>query len=177
MMRSTCNIAGLVAALFLALALALAQITAGTVTGRVVDPSGAIVAGARLDVISQTQGTKTAAIITNATGGYTLEVSAPSFKIIRRQIAAYTKSGANQIHRSGYGLFTRWNWNKNSWTNRENGAPQAKTKTSIHGYSLGGPVYIAKIINGNKASRSHILGPRKCEFGSPDPGRSGEEKA
>jgi hypothetical protein len=291
-------------ALFLATALALAQITVCTVTGQVVDPLGSVVVGARVDLISETQGTKTAAVITNATGDYvipnlapdtyTLEVSAPSFKIQRRtgvvitggdhvgvppltlevgatteqvaveaqtalvqtqsaerstaieskqidelpishanftnvvlltagvqnggnsaggtrlggksqnnimmdgisamdtgnngqmlsmniesigevkvltqgrqaeyrrssglQITTYTKSGANQLHGSGYGLFTRWNWNKNSWTNQENGAPQAKTKTSIYGYSLGGPVYIPKIINGNKASRSHILG-------------------
>ena len=74
------------------------------------------------------------------------------------QITTCAKSGANQIHGSGYGLFTRWNWNKNSWTNQENGAPQAKTKTSIYGYGLGGPVYIPKIINGNKASRSYIPG-------------------
>ena len=50
--------------------------------------------GARVDLISETQGTKSAAVITNATGDYvipklapdthTLEVSAPSFKIMRR---------------------------------------------------------------------------------------------
>jgi hypothetical protein len=90
MIRSSCNIAILVVALFLATALALAQITVGTVTGRVVDPSGAVVAGARVDLIGET-----AAVITNATGdyvipnlapdtSYTLEVSAPSFKILRR---------------------------------------------------------------------------------------------
>jgi protein-S-isoprenylcysteine O-methyltransferase Ste14 len=43
MIRSNCsNIAGLVVALFLVSALALAQITFGTVTGQVVDPSGHI---------------------------------------------------------------------------------------------------------------------------------------
>jgi hypothetical protein len=62
-------------------------------------------------------------------------------------------------------------------THGKSGAPQAKTVSNIYGYSLGGPVYIPKIINGNETSRSHILGPRKSEFGSPDPGGSGEEKA
>jgi len=55
--------------LFLLPALALAQITVGTVTGRVVDPSGSVVAGAKLDLISETQNTKTAAVLTNAEGG------------------------------------------------------------------------------------------------------------
>jgi hypothetical protein len=64
------------------------------------------------------------------------------------QITTYTKSGTNSLHGSGYGLFTRWNWNKNSWANQNNNVPQAKTKTSIYGYSLGGPVYIPKVFNG-----------------------------
>ena len=95
MTRSTCsNIAGLVVALFLLAPLALAQITVGTLTGRVVDASGGIVVGARVDLISETQGTRTAAVITNATGDYvipnlapdtyTVEISAPAFKLLRR---------------------------------------------------------------------------------------------
>ena len=64
------------------------------------------------------------------------------------QITTYTKSGTNTLHGSGYGLFTRWNWNKNSWANQNNNVPQAKTKSSIYGYSLGGPVYIPKVFNG-----------------------------
>jgi hypothetical protein len=295
MIRSTRNnIAGLVAAMFLLAPLALAQITVGTVTGRVVDPSGAVVAGAKVALTSETQGTRTAAVLTNTTGDYvipnlapdtyTLETSAPSFKITRRtgivitggdhvgvppltlevgatnqevsveahavlvqtqsaersiaieskqidelpishanftnvvpltpgvqtggnsaggtrlggqsqnnimmdgvsamdtgnngqmlsmnvesigevkiltagyqaeygrssglQITTYTKSGTNTVHGSGYGLFTRWNWNKNSWANEYNNVPQAKTKSSIYGYSIGGPVYIPKVFNG-----------------------------
>ena len=294
MIRSTSrNIAGLVAALFLA-PLALAQITVGTLTGRVVDSSGAIVAGAKVEAISQTQNTRTAAVLTNATGDYVIpnlapdtyiiEVSAPSFKITRHtgvvitggdhvgvpvielavgrtsdtvsveaqaalvqtqsaerstaieskqidelpvahanftsvvalipgvtsnttsaggtrlggqsqnnimmdgisamdtgnngqmlnmniesigevkvltqgyqaeygrssglQITTYTKSGTNELHGSGYGLFTRWNWNDNSWANAMNHVPQARTVSSIYGYSLGGPVYIPKVFNG-----------------------------
>jgi len=95
MTRSSCsNIAGLVAALFLVPALALAQITVGTVTGRVVDQSGAVVVGAQVRLLSETQGTRTAAVLTNTTGDYvipnlapdtyTVEISAQAFKIIRR---------------------------------------------------------------------------------------------
>ena len=106
MIRSTCsNIAGLVVALFLLASLALAQITVGTLTGRVVDASGGIVVGARVDLISETQGTRTAAVVTNATGDYvipnlapdtyTVEVSAPSFKILRR--AGIVVTGGDRV--------------------------------------------------------------------------------
>ncbi|HYW42235.1 MAG TPA: carboxypeptidase regulatory-like domain-containing protein [Bryobacteraceae bacterium] len=95
MIRSIRNaIAGLVAAMFLLAPLALAQITVGTLTGRVVDASGGIVVGAKVGLISETQGTRTAAVLTNATGDYvipnlapdtyTVEISAPSFKLLRR---------------------------------------------------------------------------------------------
>jgi hypothetical protein len=65
MIRSTFRkIAGLVVALFLAPCLALAQITVGTLTGRVVNPSGSVIVGAHVDVISETQNTRTAAVTT-----------------------------------------------------------------------------------------------------------------
>ncbi len=291
------GIAAGVAALLLLPALAPAQITTGTVTGRVMDTSGAVVPGARVFVTSETQGTKTAPVITNQTGDYvipnlapdtyTVEVSAASFKTARRagvvitggdrvgvppialevggttqtvnvtsqaalvetqsgersaaiesvqvnelpivhgnftslvemtpgvsanpgvfnygggtrlggqsqnnimmdgvsamdtgnngqmlqmniesmgevkvltqgyqaeygrssglQITSYTKSGTNELHGSGYGLFTRWNWNQNSWVNQSNHVPQAKTTQEIFGYSVGGPVVIPKVFNG-----------------------------
>lgn len=64
------------------------------------------------------------------------------------QITAYTKSGTNEFHGSGYGLFTNSHWNKNSWVNQMNGDPQAVTSQQIYGYSVGGPVIIPKIYNG-----------------------------
>ncbi|HTS30174.1 MAG TPA: carboxypeptidase-like regulatory domain-containing protein [Bryobacteraceae bacterium] len=295
MKRSICSIvSALVVGLFLLPLLALAQITVGTMSGRIVDASGAVVVGAKVDLISETQNTRTTAVLTNAEGDYvipnlapdtyTIEVSAPSFKTLRRrgivvtggdrvgvpplalevggttetvsvtaemallqtqsserstaleqtqinelpishgnfgnvvplipgvmsggnsaiatrlggaaqnnvmmdgisamdtgnngqmltmniesigevkvltqgyqaeygrssglQITSYSKSGTNEFHGSGYGLFTRWNWNKNSWANQNNGVPQAKTVSSIYGYSIGGPVWIPKVFNG-----------------------------
>jgi hypothetical protein len=71
-------------ALFLATALALAQITVCTVTGQVVDPLGSVVVGARVDLISETQGTKTAAVITNATGDYVIPNLAPDTYALER---------------------------------------------------------------------------------------------
>jgi hypothetical protein len=95
MVRSTCSIvAGLVVALFLLPPSALAQITTGTVTGRVIDSTGAVVPGAHVILISEARGTKTAPVLTNDTGDYvfanmtpdtyTVEVTAASFKTTRR---------------------------------------------------------------------------------------------
>ena len=64
------------------------------------------------------------------------------------QITAYTKSGTNELHGSGYGLFTNSHWNKNSWVNQMNGDRQPVTSQQIYGYSIGGPVVIPKVYNG-----------------------------
>jgi len=71
-----------------------AQITTGMVTGRVIDSSGGVVPGARVILISEARGTRTAAVATNETGDYvfanmtpdtyTVEVTAASFKTTRR---------------------------------------------------------------------------------------------
>ena len=71
MRRSTCSIvAGLVVALFLLPSSAPAQITTGAVTGRVVDAQGGVIPGATVILISETRGTKSAPVVTNATGDY-----------------------------------------------------------------------------------------------------------
>src|SRR5690242_16809895 len=73
---------------------AVAQITTGTVTGNVKDPSGAVIPGATVVLISETRGTKSAPAFTNETGDYvfpnvtadtyTVEVSLDAFKTVRR---------------------------------------------------------------------------------------------
>ena len=91
MKRITCHVAvGFVAALFLTASSALAQITTGTVTGRVVDSSGGVIASAHVTLISEARGTRSAAVLTNDSGDYvfpnvtadtyTVEVTAPAFK-------------------------------------------------------------------------------------------------
>src|ERR1017187_3876070 len=95
MRRNTCSIvAGLVIALFLLPTSALAQITTGTVTGLVVDATGGVVPRAHVVLVSEARGTRSAAVLTNDSGDYvfpnvapdtyTLEVTAPSFKTLRR---------------------------------------------------------------------------------------------
>src|SRR5919108_6678626 len=87
------------AALLVALALmpgiALAQITTGTVTGIVRDPSGAVIPGATVVLTSETRGTKSAPAVTNETGNYvfpnitpdtyTVDVTLDGFKSVRRR--------------------------------------------------------------------------------------------
>src|SRR4051812_14879243 len=85
---------GLMLALVLAPRPAAAQITTGTVSGNVKDPSGAIIPGATVVLISETRATRSAPAITNETGDYvfpnvtadtyTIEVSIDAFKTVRR---------------------------------------------------------------------------------------------
>ncbi len=106
MRRSTCSmIAGLVVALLLLPLAAVAQITTGTVTGRVVDSTGGVIPGASVVLISETRNTRTAPVVTNATGDYvfpnvvadtyTVEITAASFKTLRRPGVAV--SGGDRI--------------------------------------------------------------------------------
>lgn len=73
---------------------AFAQGVTGTLAGTVKDQQGGVVPGATVTVISQSQGTKSAPVVTNATGDfvipniaadtYTVRVEMPSFKILNR---------------------------------------------------------------------------------------------
>jgi hypothetical protein len=92
--RITCRVAeGFVATLLLSPFSSQAQITTGTVAGRVVDASGGVIASARVSLISEVRGTKSA-VITNEScdyvfpnvtaDTYTVEVTAPAFKTLRR---------------------------------------------------------------------------------------------
>jgi hypothetical protein len=64
------------------------------------------------------------------------------------QITAVTKSGTNEFHGSGYGIFTDSDWNKATWVQMKNGDAKPKTSQQIYGYTIGGPVVIPKIYNG-----------------------------
>ena len=94
-----------VAALFLLPASSWAQITTGTVTGRVMDSSGGVVPNANVTLISETHGTKSATLATNSSGDYvfpnvapdtyTVEVSAPAFKLVKQ--TGVVVSGADRV--------------------------------------------------------------------------------
>ena len=298
MVRNVCRIfAAIMAASFLLPSSATAQITTGTVTGRVTDSTGAVVAGAHVVLISETHGTRSAVVATNNDGDYvfpditgdtyTMEITAPSFKTLRRpgivvaggdrvgvptlalevggttetvtvtaeaallqtvsgersyavenhsiealplthgnfaaavaftpgvngaltgggssarlgdpngsqdnimmdgisamdtgnngqmltlniesigevkvltqgyqaeygrssglQITAVTKSGSNQLHGSGYGIFTNTEWNSRAWNTQKNGDTPVFSHLNTYGYTIGGPVVIPKVYNG-----------------------------
>ncbi len=73
---------------------AFAQGVTGTLAGTVKDQQGGVVPGATVTLISQTQGTRSAPVVTNATGDfvipninadtYTVRVEMPSFKTLNR---------------------------------------------------------------------------------------------
>src|SRR3954452_24513303 len=94
-----------VAALFLLPASSWAQITTGTVSGRVVDSAGGVIPNASVTLISETRGTKSAALATNSDGDYvfpnvtpdtyTVEVAAASFKVVKR--TGILVSGADRV--------------------------------------------------------------------------------
>ncbi len=73
---------------------ARAQITTGTVTGTIKDAQGGVLPGATVTLVHDSQGTRSAPVVTNATGDftfvnvppgtYTLEVELASFKTLKR---------------------------------------------------------------------------------------------
>lgn len=83
--------AGIVMGLALFALSAPAQVTTGNVTGRVVDPTGSVIVGARVTLISEVHGNRSATITANGSGDYvfaditpdtyTVEVTAPAFKM------------------------------------------------------------------------------------------------
>ena len=56
------------------------------------------------------------------------------------QVLSVTKAGTNQFRGSVYDIERNSDWNKNSWTNIQNGAPKAISKQRDYGFSIGGPV-------------------------------------
>ncbi len=83
MIRITSTIfAGLVAAMWLLPLSAPAQVTTGNVTGRVIDPSGAVIPGAQVVLISESQNTRSPGVKTNGNGDYVMpNVTADTYSV------------------------------------------------------------------------------------------------
>lgn len=71
-----------------------AQVTTGTVLGTVFDQQGGAIPGATVTLVSESQGTRSAAVVTNETGDfvfanvrpdmYSIDITMPSFKTLKR---------------------------------------------------------------------------------------------
>ena len=82
------------AVLFTAALPASAQLTTGSIGGTVKDTQGGVIPGATVTLVSQTRGTRSVPVVTNATGDfvfpnipadtYTIEVEMPSFKTLKQ---------------------------------------------------------------------------------------------
>src|SRR5437773_2227224 len=83
-----------VVALLATSSLAWAQITTGSVAGTVKDAQGGVIPGATVTLTNEEQGTKSSPVVTSGAGDfvfpnipagtYTVEVSMPSFKTLKR---------------------------------------------------------------------------------------------
>jgi len=67
------------------------------------------------------------------------------------QISVVTKSGSSDLHGSGYWYHRNESMNANSWMNNRNNVARNLFRFNDQGWTLGGPVYIPKILkNRNK---------------------------
>ena len=78
---------------------ASAQITTGTVSGTVKDPQGAVIPGAAVTLISETRGTRTSDVFTNASGDFVFVNVSPD-----RYTVQVTMTGFKTLERSGITL-------------------------------------------------------------------------
>jgi hypothetical protein len=92
--KARLQLAVIVAALVLGATAASAQITTGSIAGTVKDPQGGVIPGATVVLISESQNTKSAPVVTNAAGDflfvnakadtYTVEITMSSFKTVHK---------------------------------------------------------------------------------------------
>ena len=89
---------------------ASAQVTTGTVFGTVKDAQGGVIPGVTLVLTSETRGTKTAPVVTNATGDYVF----PNVTADRYTLDA-TMSGFKALKRPGVVVSPGLLWRKSIW--------------------------------------------------------------
>jgi hypothetical protein len=62
------------------------------------------------------------------------------------QISLVTKSGTNEFHGTGYWYHRHDDLNANSWLNNARGLPRNLFRFNDPGYTIGGPIYIPKLL-------------------------------
>jgi hypothetical protein len=71
-------------------------------------------------------------------------------RAIGAQINIVTKTGTKDIHGSGYFQHRNDSLNANNWNNNRQGLPRNIYRLNDFGYTIGGPVYIPKIVDGRR---------------------------
>ncbi len=66
------------------------------------------------------------------------------------QISVVTKSGSQQFHGSGYLFHRHEGLNANNWKNNRDGLQRQLFRFNNVGYTIGGPIYIPKVMEGTK---------------------------
>jgi TonB-dependent Receptor Plug Domain. len=66
------------------------------------------------------------------------------------QISVVTKSGSSDFHGSGYLFHRNEGLNANNWKNNRDGLQRQKFRFNDAGYTIGGPVFIPKVLNRTK---------------------------
>ena len=66
------------------------------------------------------------------------------------QISMVTKTGTSQFHGSGYWYHRHDDLNANTWINNVRGLPRNLFRFNNPGYTVGGPVYIPKLLHATK---------------------------
>src|SRR5581483_6007518 len=66
------------------------------------------------------------------------------------QISVVTKSGTDQFHGSGYWYHRHDSLNANSWLNNAKGLPRSLFRYNDPGFTIGGPIYIPKLLDKTK---------------------------
>lgn len=59
-----------------------------------------------------------------------------------------TKSGTNELHGSVYGFWKRPSWSANLFQNNAYGRERPNTTLNLHGFQVGGPVFVPKVFDG-----------------------------
>jgi carboxypeptidase family protein/TonB-dependent receptor-like protein len=66
------------------------------------------------------------------------------------QISMVTKSGTSEFHGSGYWYHRHDDLNANTWINNVRGLPRSPFRFNDPGYTIGGPIYIPKLLHATK---------------------------
>ena len=87
------------------------------------------------------------------------------------QINVVTKSGSREFHGDFYWFRRHEEFNANSWTNNQSGALRGRDRSTTIGFTLGGPLYIPKVLNTSKEKLFFFASDEMLHSLSPNTGK------